>query len=75
MEHKKISEIMKILSCIEYGLILLLLFSLIARIFSGIPMIFLLYTLGVLSGYLGMTIPLQEVFIKTRNFFLRGNNL
>ena len=75
MEHKKISEIMKILSCIEYGLILLLLFSLIARIFSGIAMMFLLYALGVLSGYLGMTIPLQDVLIKTRNFFLRGNNL
>ena len=72
MEHKKMSRILKILSCVEYGLIFLVLFSLISKAFSGPFMLLFLYALGILSGYLGMTLPIPDLVMRTRNFFLRG---
>ena len=72
MEHKKMSKILKILSCMEYGLIFLVLFALVSYTFSGPIMLLFLYALGILSGYLGMTLPIQDLFMSLRNFFLRG---
>ena len=73
MERKEISEVLKILSCIEYGLIFLILFSVIFRAFSGPIVLLLLYGFGVLSGYLGISFPVYDLIMSLRNFFLRGN--